>query len=60
MVTAIPNATMEIWVPTLVTKVRDVVLRLLMVVNAVVETIDRVIASLIGALDAGSRDIGLG
>jgi hypothetical protein len=51
---------MEIWVPTLVTKVRDVVLRLLMVVNAVVETIDRVIASLIGALDAGSRDIGLG
>jgi hypothetical protein len=51
---------MELWVPTLVTKVRDIVLRLLMVVNAVVETIDRVIASLSGALDAGSRDIGLG
>ena len=42
---------MEIWVSTLVTKVCDIVLRLLMVVDAQVETLDRVVMSLIGALD---------
>jgi hypothetical protein len=42
---------MEIWVSTLVTKVCDIVLRLLMVVDAQVETLDRVVVSLIGALD---------
>lgn len=41
---------MEIWVSTLVTKVCDIVLRLLMVVDAQVETLDRVVVSLIGAL----------
>jgi hypothetical protein len=51
---------MEIWVPTLITKVRGIVLRLLMVVSAEVGTIDRVVASLIDVLDAGSRDIELG
>jgi hypothetical protein len=37
---------METWVPTLVTKVRDIVLRLLMMVDTQVETLDRVVTSL--------------
>jgi hypothetical protein len=41
---------MEIWVPTLIAKVRGIALHLLMVFSAEVETTDRVVASLIGVL----------
>jgi hypothetical protein len=51
---------MEIWVPTLIAKVRGIVLHLLMAVSAKIETTDRVVANLIGVLDAGSRDMGAG
>jgi hypothetical protein len=43
---------MEIWAPTPIAKVRGIVLRLLMVVSAKVETTNRVVVSLIDVLDA--------